>query len=120
MKLRVIGFVAFLFAENASAFLATGNDHIADAHAFMRWTKGEQPTDQFGMAYFMGAVAGTANQLSFTVCYPEQAHPAQVIEIAARYIIDNPSQRAEPLSYLVRDAHVEAFGTLQNPKPACG
>ena len=64
--------------------------------------------------WFLGAVAGLSTvygqpNYEHAVCYPQESTSGQVAEIAAKYIIDHPEERADRIAFLVWKAHAKAF-----------
>ena len=112
---KLIAVMAVLFSVNAAAFVGTGNEEIAKAREFMRFQNDAENIDYPKVSHWIGLVAGLSvvygsSAYDFAICYPEKSTTFQLAEIAAQYLIDNPSKRAEATDSLVWRAHLDAFG----------
>jgi hypothetical protein len=114
---KLIAFALAAFALNATAFTGSGNENIREIRNYLKATAaGEGTSTELQDAQWVsGLVAGLSSVFAdyryrLSICYPEKATAGQLAEIAARYIIDHPEERAKSLDVLVHDAHDEAFG----------
>ena len=51
-------------------------------------------------------------QYKFAICYPKKSNAEQVADIAAKYISNNPEERAKNVGMLVWQSHYLAFGLM--------
>ena len=112
---KLIAVLAVMFSVNAAAFTGTGNKDLDEAREFMRWQNDEEVKDLYKATYWLGLVSGASVVFDsptyhYAICYPENSSSLQIAEIAARYVIDNPSERAKGTEALIWVAHFEAFG----------
>ena len=120
MKIASIfgGLLLLVASLNTHAFSGTGNENIEFAREFMRYENenGSADTYSFGdIRAFMGKVSGISDGLAdpfhkYAICYPKGTNAGQLFELAATYVIENPSERQETLHTLVWKAHFQAFG----------
>ena len=113
---KLIAVLAVMFSVNAAAFTGTGNKDIDDAREFMRWQNDEADVDLYKATYWLGVVSGLSvvydqSAYEFGICYPDGSTSIQMAEVAARYVIDNPSERTKGTEILVWVAHFDAFGS---------
>ena len=123
MKIASIfgGLLLLVVSLNTHAWTGTGNENIDGAREFMRFQNenGSGASYDFGeMRHFIGKVEGLSNVFNepgykFAVCYPEGTNGGQLFELAANYLIENPSERQKDMLILVWQAHVDAFGKQQ-------
>lgn len=122
MKISVwksaIAVIAAMLSLNAVAFTGSGNDKIEFAREYMRFANGGTDINYQYTGYFSGVVAGQSSvqamdSYKHAICYPEEASVGQLSEIAAKYVIDHPEERAQPLVFLIWVSHFEAFGPLE-------
>ena len=111
---QLIAVLAVLFSVNSLAWTGNGNDRVEDAREYMRYANAGTGAN-WEVGYWQGVIAGLSAQFNqtdyqYAICYPESATLAQIAEIAARYVIDNPAERAYGLNVLVWKAHADAFG----------
>ena len=112
---KLIAVLAVMFSIDAAAFVGTGNDHIDSAREYMRDVAGGANIKYEAVGYWLGAVSGLSEvyrqeYCEYSVCYPKESNAGQLAEIAARYLIDHPEERAENLGFLVWKSHGSAFG----------
>ena len=112
---KLIAVLAVMFSINAAAFVGTGNDRIDAAREYLRDVAGGANTNLVLVNYWLGVVSGMSEVYShdsykYRVCYPIGSNVGQIAEIAARYLVDHPEERAEDFSLLVWMSHIEAFG----------
>lgn len=119
---KLVAFALAAFALNASAFTGNGNETIREIRNYLKVTAaGEGTSTELQDAQWVsGLVAGLSSVFSeygyrLSICYPDKATAGQLADIAAKYIIDHPEERAKSLNLLVHDAHYEAFGLRMFP-----
>ena len=112
---KLIAILAVMFSTDAAAFSGTGNDRIDEAREYMRRVTGGADINYELVNYWLGVVSGMSQVYShegykYRVCYPKGSNVGQIAEIAARYLIDHPEERAKQLWFLIWQSHSDAFG----------
>ena len=112
---KLIAVLAVMFSIDAAAYNGTGNDNIDDAREYVRELNGGANINYIKINSWLDTVSGMSEIFSlqgykYQVCYPKGSNVGQLAEIAARYLIDHPEQRALTLWLLVWQSHWVAFG----------